>query len=441
MTQSKLAGGSFMKLFEGPQTAEKPEHTDDVLLAEAGNDTPFAAWAYANLVVFTALLFSLAGLDPYAAVKYTFFAFAVLLLVAVGSTISRKRASVQSAAIFVTVGLTLNELALASILVFDFFAPVRTDGSIAIATVVSMSFLSLPLFARFLKMFLVTKLCVIGLCCLYAMTTPFHQFGISIALATLVIAYLLIAAMGFWIITRRHEEIRLRSELSRMSAEAEQARDEAEADFELRQRLLSYIGHDLRQPISAARFVLHKISTLEQQPETQTLVGDAQECIQSAGRMIEDIVQITHYNSPNIEVLPEHIQVDSILKQTVREYAAGTNPSGTLLRYVPSSVSLNIDPELLSRILRNLIGNAFKHAKAKYVVLGLRRRADGIEIWVVDNGRGLSASQSTRETTGLGIGLKISRQLAHACGAKLDLVSTPNKGTCCRLKIPSIHVI
>jgi signal transduction histidine kinase len=286
-----------------------------------------------------------------------------------------------------------------------------------------------------------TKLSAIGLCCFYAMTTPFNDFGISIALAVLVIAYLLTAVMGYWIISRRREEIRLRSELIMMNDKTERARDQARADFELRQRLLSYIGHDLRQPISAARFVLHEMSAQEVQPVTQKMISDTEECIRSAGRMIDDIVQITHYNSPDIEVLPEDIHLDTILKQTVRENTAGMKTSGTALRYVPSTVALNIDPELLTRILRNLINNANKHARAKKILLGVRHREEGIEIWVVDNGCGLSVSRSTGDTAGLGIGLEISSQLAQACGATLDLVSTPNKGTCCRLKIPNTHLI
>lgn len=436
MNQSELAGSSLMSLFQASESTATSIQTDTVLVAETANDAPFAGLAYANLVVFTALLFSLAGLNPYWAVSYGFFAFAILLVTAISGASVRSREISKSRSKMVMASLTLNELALTSILAFDFLAPERADGIVAIVTVVSISFLSVPLFARFLKSFLVTKLGVMGLCCVYAMTTPFDQLGVSIALAALVIAYLCIAAMGYWIITRRREEIRLRAELTRMNLATEKAQAQTKADFELRQRLISYIGHDLRQPISAARFVLHKLSAQEQAPEAQALVNDAQECIQSAGRMIEDIVQITHYNSPDIEVLPEPVELNTVFNQCVREYAADSNAGGAQLRYVPCSIRLNIDPEILTRILRNLLRNARLHANAEHVLLGVRRRLRGIEIWVTDNGCGIDGSATASESQGLGIGLEITRQLATASGATLKIVSEQSKGTSCRLLIP-----
>lgn len=441
MSAPKLAGSSLMALFQASESDRSSIETNSVLVAETANDAPFAALAYANLVVFTALLFSLAGLNPYWAVGYSFFAFLILAITAASGALVRNFAISQGRSRVVVASLTLNELALTSILVFDFLAPERADGIVAIVSVVSISFLSVPLFARFLRSFLLIKLGVMGLCCLYAMTTPFNQIGVSIALAALVIAYLSIAAMGYWIVTRRREEIRLRAELTRMNFETEKAQVQAKADFDLRQRLLSYIGHDLRQPISAARFVLHNLSAQHQAPEAKGLVNDAQECIQSAGRMIEDIVQITHYNSPDIEVLPEPVSLTTVLTQCGREYAAASNPSGAQLRCVQSSIRVNIDPEILTRILRNLLRNARMHANANYVLLGVRRRAAGVEIWVVDDGRGIESSNAAGESTGLGIGLEISSQLAKACGATLEIVSAKNKGTNCRLKIPKTLIL
>jgi len=441
MTETKPAGGGLLGLFEGNESAAESKRTDEVLLAETLNDAPFVSLAYANLVVFSALLFCLAGLQPYTAIAYVCSSFCVFSLTAFSSSLVTKYAGFQPGGAFVTAMITLNELALTSILVFDYFSTESADGFVAIISVVSISFLSVPLFARFSRSFLVIKFGVIALCVLYALTTPFTQLGASIAIAALVIAYLLIAAMGYWIVTRRREDIHMRSELTRLNRETAKARDKANADFALRQRLLSYIGHDLRQPISAARFILHNASGQTDAAHTRNLVKEAEECIHSAGRMIEDLVQITHYNSSDIEVIPEQIFVDAVLLQAVRSYNASTTLSDVSLRYVPCSLRLNIDPELLSRIVNNLLRNARKHSGAKAALLGVRRRATGAEIWVVDNGRGLSSARENQDTKGLGIGLEISKQLAQACGANLELVSIPGRGTCCRLKIPKVLVI
>jgi signal transduction histidine kinase len=441
-------------MFGTTETPAQALQTSRTLLAESGKDAPFASLAYANLVVFSALLFCLAGLSPFSAIAYVFFAFGLLILTALGGRFLQRFRSSKTAGPFAVSGYILNELALASILVFDYFAPERADGFTAIVIVASISFVSVPLFARFTKSFLLIKFGVVLLCCLYAMTTPLNRFGTAVALAALLIALLLMISIGYWIIRRRREEVRLRYELTRLNELAadqnkrlNQALAQSEADFDLRQRLLSYIGHDLRQPISAAGYILREMSQKQSTVKRQSLVDDMQECVQSAGRMIEDIVQITHYDNPEIEAFAESVNVDQILKQVESEYAKSALNSGAYLRRVKTSVQIDFDPVLLTRILRNLVRNAIKHADAKDVLIGVRHRESQCEIWVVDNGKGLEATaqisspQRAGERTGLGLGLKISEQLATACGANLIIESAKGKGTCCRLQIPCTLIL
>ncbi|MDA8708815.1 HAMP domain-containing histidine kinase, partial [Hellea sp.] len=159
-------------------------------------------------------------------------------------------------------------------------------------------------------------------------------------------------------------------------------------------------------------------------------------------RMIEDILQLTHYNNSDIEVIEETLDLNVIFQQLIQEYSERAEEAKVTFRHVPTRVRVQTDGVLVTRIIRNLIQNAVKHAYADKLLLGLRRRSDHVEIWVVDDGRGLGPAapkappKSSASPSNLGLGLIISKQLAAACDTQLILVSNKGRGTCGRLRIP-----
>ena len=163
--------------------------------------------------------------------------------------------------------------------------------------------------------------------------------------------------------------------------------------------------------------------------------------------MIEDIVQYTHFDNAEIEVIPEWVDVGELLQLLGREYLGRANNADCSIHCVPTTAHVFVDPNLLKRILRNLIINVIKHSDATKLLLGVRRRKSGVEIWVADNGIGLNIGdekstilQQSTSQPGLGLGVKISKQLAAACGANLTHTSRSGEGTVFKLMIPSSAV-
>ena len=94
------------------------------------------------------------------------------------------------------------------------------------------------------------------------------------------------------------------------------------------------------------------------------------------------------------------------------------------------------------RIVSNLVSNAVKYTHAGGVLAGVRRRADGAEIWVCDTGPGMSAEEIAAfrqegrkgaQSQGHGLGLAVCFGLAKEHGLRLDVGSVPGKGTVFRL--------
>jgi signal transduction histidine kinase len=86
--------------------------------------------------------------------------------------------------------------------------------------------------------------------------------------------------------------------------------------------------------------------------------------------------------------------------------------------------------ENLFRIAQEALNNALKHAEATVVTVHLRADAQGVDLEVVDNGKGFDPN-SVRSKRGMG--LLSMRQRAEGLGGKLTILSFPGGGT--RVKV------
>jgi signal transduction histidine kinase len=93
----------------------------------------------------------------------------------------------------------------------------------------------------------------------------------------------------------------------------------------------------------------------------------------------------------------------------------------------PSPVEVGLDASIhLYRIAQETTNNALKHGGAKRIQISLAKREDGqLQLSIEDNGRGFSNSV---EQSG-GMGLRVMRYRAGLIGGKIDIESTPGKGT------------
>ena len=108
------------------------------------------------------------------------------------------------------------------------------------------------------------------------------------------------------------------------------------------------------------------------------------------------------------------------------------------------------DPSLLSRLVRNLVENAFKYGVTDGCVwVSACQSGSEVLLQVRDNGIGMSADQQDRiwqrfyrvdaahgSEGGAGLGLAIVRQIARAHGGYMTLESIPGKGSTFTLHLP-----
>jgi signal transduction histidine kinase len=84
---------------------------------------------------------------------------------------------------------------------------------------------------------------------------------------------------------------------------------------------------------------------------------------------------------------------------------------------------------VIYRILQEALNNVSKHSRAKTVKVSLRRKEEGIELGIEDDGAGFDVEDSQPQELGHGIGLSSMKERAHLSGGSISIQSRKGRGT------------
>jgi two-component system sensor histidine kinase PilS (NtrC family) len=134
------------------------------------------------------------------------------------------------------------------------------------------------------------------------------------------------------------------------------------------------------------------------------------------------------------------VNLASFLDQFVEEYALHDQTAARRIKIGGSmGVTVNFDRAHLHRILENLVTNALRYASDADGSVRIDVESampDRVELHIIDDGPGIAEADRgkvfepffTTRGSGTGLGLYISRELADANGARLDLIDDPSGG-------------
>lgn len=269
-------------------------------------------------------------------------------------------------------------------------------------------------------------------------------------------------------LTRANEtlEARVRSrteELTHLNQQLLQAKAEADDANIGKTRFLAAAGHDILQPLNAARLYATALADTANQAadtsiESDVGKGDAKimqyiEKISLSLESVEDILgavlDIGRLDTGALKPRFGSIAVQDLFDQLEVEFSPLAKERGLALRIVPSSVFVTTDSRLLRRLLQNLLSNAIKYTQNGKILFGVRRRGDAVSIAVLDTGQGIHETSLTeifrefhrleegaRVATGLGLGLSIVERISRVLNHPIRVTSTLGKGSHFAVQVP-----
>ena len=198
-----------------------------------------------------------------------------------------------------------------------------------------------------------------------------------------------------------------------------------------RRQFLAALSHDLRTPLTAVLGYLEAVARGDLAPATRR---DYLETAHRKGRELrETLDRIFEWARLDLEVadLPApRLNLAERLRQLLIEFYPALRQRDIALEPdLPEAAWVRCHPDLVDRVVRNLVDNALRHARGiTRLTVALRRTGPVWELVVADDGEpvpdevvaGLFVPFRRRPgSPGAGLGLAISRQLARAWGGDL----------------------
>lgn len=240
------------------------------------------------------------------------------------------------------------------------------------------------------------------------------------------------------------------SELTRVNHALGQARAEAEEANIGKTRFFAAAGHDILQPLNAAR--LYSSALVERMTPADRngpLVRNIDSALESVEAILGAVLDISRLDTGAMKPQLETIALDDLLRRIATDYEPMAREKNLTFVVMPTSLRVRSDANLLRRLVQNLVSNAIKYTISGKVLVGARRHGGRVSIEVHDSGIGIPAAQfetvfkefarldeGAKTATGLGLGLSIVDRISRVLDHPVQLASRPGRGTIFRVDLP-----
>ena len=246
--------------------------------------------------------------------------------------------------------------------------------------------------------------------------------------------FALVAGLSIFFLVRRVQERTARLEAANLQIQEASRQKSA---------FLARTSHDLRTPMNAiigyARILLRKSKTMLD-PRQYRNLENIHLSASNLLTLINEILDLSKIEAGRMDVKPEAVDLQQLVAECALSVETLVKPGVRLQQNVDGVQSLRTDPEMLRRILMNLLGNAVKYTEAGSITISLQADADTVCLSVSDTGAGIPPDElphifdeyrqvdgTTQEGTGLG--LTIVRKSVEMLGGNIAAESEVGKGT------------
>jgi signal transduction histidine kinase/ActR/RegA family two-component response regulator len=242
------------------------------------------------------------------------------------------------------------------------------------------------------------------------------------------------------------------AELTQVNEELAQAQMLAEEANLGKTRFLAAAGHDILQPLNAARLYCASLIERAGKGDTADAAASIESSLESVETILGAVLDISRLDAGAMKPSETVFKLGALLRQVGTDFMPMAAEKKLELRIVTSSVAVETDRNLLRRLVQNLVSNAIKYTRSGRVLVGVRRRGELVELQVIDTGIGIAndklntvfreftrLDEGVREARGLGLGLSIVDRIARVLRLEIRIASFKGKGTRFSVILPATN--
>ncbi len=225
----------------------------------------------------------------------------------------------------------------------------------------------------------------------------------------------------------------------------------AQESDNLKSSFLANISHEIRTPLNAIVGFSNLVQDTSLPDEDRKIYGDLiQENARSLTDMIGDILMLSRLESGQIELHNSRFAINELMwtiGRTMREKFRDKTSISFITNH-GASCTIESDKELLSRVISNLVNNAFKNTETGSITMEYSIEKNMLTVKVIDTGTGIPESYKKlifkqfdklnikKYISGAGVGLPVSKTIINLMGGKIDFSSEEGVGSTFWFTIP-----
>jgi len=284
----------------------------------------------------------------------------------------------------------------------------------------------------------------------------FATHGLAYTVTAGCVLMVVLAVTGAAVGRALQRRARAATEHARLQAEAEVARDQAQAANRAKSEFLAAMSHELRTPLNAIagyteilQLGVHGPLSDQQQDDLARIQRSQKHLL----GLINDVLNFARLEAGRVPMNPQRVRADSLLSTVEAMITPQVESRGLhfVRQHEGDDLTLYCDPDKSEQVLLNLLSNAVKFTPHGGTIELESCAADGVaRISVRDSGVGIPQDKLeaifepfvqvernlTSVSEGAGLGLAISRDLARAMGGDLRVRSKVGQGSVFTFELP-----
>jgi PAS domain S-box-containing protein len=225
----------------------------------------------------------------------------------------------------------------------------------------------------------------------------------------------------------------------------------------LRDEFLSVASHELKTPLTSLKLQLQMLSR-EVRPAENILPNVAKltkslsvstKQVDRITALVENLLDVTRIQAGKLSIKPEESDLSELLEDSIDRFGSLFSDAGCALKImIEKNICGSFDKSRIEQVFVNLLSNAIKYAPGEMIEVSLSKENKGLIFIVKDHGPGISHDKQTaiferfaratnsREISGLGLGLFISKEIVEAHLGTIRVDSEPGHGASFIVELP-----